>query len=67
MSNGGWTVPVPVPVPACWAFKMRKPIPHTPYPSNALRQAHTLTLVAFLKIVGLPCLRWQPFFDKAFF
>jgi len=38
-----------------------------PYPSNALRQSAHATLVAFLQIVGLPCLCWQPFFDKAFF
>jgi hypothetical protein len=62
----GWTVPVPV--PSLLSFQDEETNSSgPPYPSNALRQSAHATLVAFLKIVGLPCLCWQPFFDKAFF
>lgn len=61
----GWTVTVP----NLLGFQDEETnfSPPPPYPSNALRQSAHATLVAFLKTVGLPCLCWQPFFDKAFF
>ena len=62
MSNG-WTVTVS----SLPGFQDEETNSSAPYPSNALRQSAHATLVAFLKIVGLPCLCWQPFFDKAFF
>ena len=59
----GWTVPVP----SLLGFQDEETNSARPYPSNALRQSAHATLVAFLQIVGLPLLCWQPFFDKAFF